>query len=89
MEKGRQNSAWKGCVIFNVKRCDFSLIVKLLFLCRKSQMEANWSEYKAEEDHRERIRRSQEAKKKQKVVWDDADERKCQQRYRQKYSSTS
>lgn len=48
---------------------------------------ASWEEQKAEADHRERIRHRQEANRKKAVVWDDADERKCQERYRKKYSS--
>lgn len=52
---------------------------------QQTREEADWNEYKAEEDHREAMRRKQESRKKNKVVWDDEDERKCQQRYRNKY----
>lgn len=57
---------------------------------RRQQMkeEADWQEYQAEQEHRDRIRRLQDAKKNQKVVWDDAEERKCQERYRKKYSTS-
>ena len=58
--------------------------------CRKKQgrdQPASWDEQKAEADHREKIRQRQEANRKKPVVWDDADERKCQERYRKKYSS--
>jgi len=54
---------------------------------RKRQLlEANWDEYQAEEESRERIKRIQEANKNKAIVWDDADERKCQERMRKKYS---
>lgn len=59
---------------------------------RKAQAseEANWDEYRAEEEHRERMRKQDEARRKASagtsVKWDDAEERRCQQRYRKKYS---
>ena len=57
---------------------------------RKKQKleEATWDEQKAEVDHRERIRQRQEANRKKPVIWDDSKERKCQERYRKKYSSS-
>jgi len=55
---------------------------KYIEMRRQQAPEANWNEYKAEEDHREAMRRKQDGRKKNKVVWDDEDERKCQQRYR-------
>ena len=61
------------------------------FICfvnrRRQNAEADWNEYKAEEDHREEMRRKQESRKKSKLVWDDEEERKCQQRYRKKYKN--
>jgi len=53
----------------------------------RDQPAANWDEQKAEADHRERIRKCTEKSRKKTIVWDDADERKCQERYRKKYSS--
>ena len=43
-----------------------------------------WDEQKAEHEHRERIRQRQEACRKKPIVWDDAAERKCQEKYRKK-----
>jgi hypothetical protein len=57
------------------------------FFSRKSQEEANWEEYRLEEEYREEMKRKDSARSKAPVVWDDADERKCQERYRKKYSS--
>ena len=36
--------------------------------------------------YREKLKAEADAKKKTPVVWDDADEKKCQERYRKKYS---
>ena len=47
----------------------------------------DWFEQKAEEEHRERIRLMSQSLKDNPIVWDDMDEKKCQERYRQKYSS--
>jgi len=58
---------------------------KYIEMRRRQNAEADWNEYKAEEDHREEMRRKQESRKKSKLVWDDEEERKCQQRYRKKY----
>ena len=115
----------------------------VLFSYRKAQaaQEVNWDEYRAEEEHRERMRKQDEARRKgpysndihifweifkppspfgrihatyyyysllldypllsqcgrhmsivpkasagSAVQWDDAEERRCQQRYRKKYS---
>lgn len=62
---------------------------KYIEIRRKQKNETvKWEEQKAESDHRERIRQRQDANRKKPVVWDDADERKCQERYRKKYSSS-
>ena len=55
---------------------------------RKKDGAPTWDEQKAEVDHRERIRQRQrqEGSRKKPIIWDDADERKCQERYRKKYS---
>ena len=55
---------------------------------RKKEGAPTWDEQKAEVDHRERIRQRQrqEGTRKKPIIWDDADERKCQERYRKKYS---
>lgn len=55
---------------------------------QQQQEEASWEELKAEEAYRERMRERDAANRSKKpIVWDDADERKCQQKYRKKYSA--
>jgi len=48
--------------------------------------EASWDEYAEEEATRARVRKETAARTNVPVVWDDADERKCQEMYRKKYS---
>ena len=54
----------------------------------KQQVE--WEEQKEEEEYRQRLKLEAQAVNRehhQKIVWDDEEERKCQERYRQKYST--
>ena len=70
---------------FNIELCGFFYRKRQ----KRDEAEVSWDEQKAESDHRKRIRKEEEKRRKKKsaVVWDDAEERKCQERYRKKYSS--
>ena len=50
----------------------------------QQEIEANFDEYREEQEYRDRLKKQGEQVKKNPVVWDDAEERKCQQRYRKK-----
>lgn len=51
---------------------------------KKQLLEANWDEYRAEEEYRERMKRLADLNKSKPVEWDDQEERRCQERYRNK-----